>query len=519
MKHIILKTACILAGFCTPALLVSCNKERGEEKEVKASSITISFVDRNYEVGELIELTAEVTPSDCTEQLVWEASIQPNSEGVEENLVLIESDELGRNVKFSATNVGIGFVQAHIGDVASNSLRVDTVHKHVAVEQVVLDCSDLKLKVDESFMLSFSTIPENADYYSDDISWTYDDNSSVIDCEEDDNKLYVAANGIGKSVIGLTVCGKTAWCNVEVVSNYVPATGISLSSSAGSSVEEFSFFTLTASVSPSDATDKSIEWSIADNTIVKRFNPAQGGSIQLHAVKPGKTTVIAKHQASGLEKSIEITVNRKAVPVGAVDMGYRVADYPIYFGQTTLNGVYAYGDTNETNSEAKKHSGFTWKNCPYAVVSGKDVSFTKYNTEDGKLLLEKQDDAAYAKFGENCHTASALNLQWLLENCQITYGFANVILTSKVPGYTASQITIPANGWYDGTEHKACGQTYKIDSNTFGIILDAVLMSTMCHGEEMVCLRFDSRNDCNYLTPFKRYKGVSVLPVWSDIIY
>jgi endonuclease/exonuclease/phosphatase (EEP) superfamily protein YafD len=140
----------------------------------------------------------------------------------------------------------------------SNSEPADseTTPTTVTVTGVSLDRTNLELAFGSTATLVAMVVPDNADNKS--VSW----NSSVPAIAHVSGQGEVKAVGIGSSVIGVTTedGGKTAACTVTVTPAVVPVTGVSLDKNVLSlSVGESE--TLTATVIPDNATNKSVQWN------------------------------------------------------------------------------------------------------------------------------------------------------------------------------------------------------------------------------------------------------------------
>ncbi|MDE6048419.1 MAG: Ig-like domain-containing protein, partial [Paramuribaculum sp.] len=129
----------------------------------------------------------------------------------------------------------------------------------------------------------------------------------------------VDANGLvtaiqaGKAVItAKTVTGVQAYCNVTVVAKTVAVSGLSLNHVKAEIIES-NVLQLIATVSPEDATDKSVVWISSDETI---------GTVSpdglFTAIKPGKVIVTAT-ASNGLTATCEITVIEKPSGVEGIE--------------------------------------------------------------------------------------------------------------------------------------------------------------------------------------------------------
>jgi hypothetical protein len=113
--------------------------------------------------------------------------------------------------------------------------------------------------------------------------------------------------------------------------------------------------------------------------------------------------------------------------------------------ESTDDGAYfAWGET-----EPKSY--FDYSNCKYGASSD---NMTKYNSSDGKLYLDKEDDAAYVNWGAPCRIPSDSQFAELRNpnNCTWTWTTKTASDESFVNGYVVSSVKngnsifLPASG-------------------------------------------------------------------------
>ena len=181
-----------------------------------------------------------------------------------------------------------------------------TVRNEVTVK---LDKSTIELDANESTTLSIiitSDGYENASYgYK--VS-----NSSVINVEKTNEFGILNVTGLAKGTATITFTVTvddlvfTLICNVTVNAPDVPVTGITLDSNKKTLVLGDTG-TLTATITPDNATNKEFQWN-TNNTSIVELVSAQNGTLTFKAVGTGTTSITATTKDGNHTASCEITV-------------------------------------------------------------------------------------------------------------------------------------------------------------------------------------------------------------------
>ena len=127
-----------------------------------------------------------------------------------------------------------------------------------------------------------------------------------------------------------------------------------------------------------------------------------------------------------------------------VDLGLSVKWATMNIGATTpedYGNYYAWG-------EIKTKGTYDWGN--YFDTNDVGNTFTKYNNEGGKTVLDPEDDAAHVNWGGSWRMPTLAEWQELIDNCTWTLTTQNGIngykVTSNKAGYTDKFIFLPASG-------------------------------------------------------------------------
>lgn len=174
----------------------------------------------------------------------------------------------------------------------------------VAVTSVTLSQSAAELKVSETITLTATVSPSNATDKT--VTWT-SSNTGVASVSGGT----VKAIAEGTATITASAGGKSASCSVKVIPNVIAVTGITLNQQEIALIVGDTF-QLTATVSPDNATDKTVNWSSKDDQIATVDKTGQ-----VTAKAPGKTVVSAT--SGSIVAKCEVSV---ALSGGNEDFGY-----------------------------------------------------------------------------------------------------------------------------------------------------------------------------------------------------
>ncbi len=243
-------------------------------KIVAVTSITLDKTSLSMQVGETETITAIVSPDNATDKTVeW---------GSSDVAVATVADGI-----ITAKKSGEATITAKSGSCIAECKVTITV----SAESVTLDKTSLSLAIGESATLTATVKPDDATDKT--VAWSSSDESVA---KVDNGK--VTAVKSGKATVTAKCGVKTAECAVTVT---VPVSSITLDKTTLSLVIGESF-TLTATVKPDDATDKTVTWSSSDESVAKVDNG------KVTAVKSGKATVTAKCGVKTAECAVTVTV-------------------------------------------------------------------------------------------------------------------------------------------------------------------------------------------------------------------
>ena len=226
--------------------------------------------------------------------------------------------------------------------------------------------------------------------------------------------------------------------------------------------------TLTATVLPADATDKSVSWSSSSDAVA-----TVDASGKVTAVSKGTATIKAEAKdGSGKYASCSVTVETPC-PSGAVDLGLSV-----YWGTTNIGAskpedygdYYAWGETEPKES-------YSWSTYKYGTSSS--GPFFKYNTSDSygtvdnKTVLEPEDDVAHVKLGGKWRIPTDAEWTELMAKCTwtwVTNYNGSGINGRLVKATNGNSIFLPAAGRrYGATLNNVCSSGYYWSSSLYTV--------------------------------------------------
>ena len=241
--------------------------------------------------GDKVTLTATVTPDNATDKTVtWTSS--------DEAIATVANGEV------TAVKEGTATITAKAGD-KSATCAVKVAKKVIAVTGIALDKTSVGMTEGEETQLTATVTPDNATDKT--VTWTSDATAIATV----DNTGKVKAIKEGSATITAKAGDKTATCTVTVAKSIIPVTSVTLDKTSLELVEGDEA-TLTATVKPDDATDKTVAWSTSDAAIVT----VENGKVK--AVKEGTATITAK--AGEKSATCTVKVAKKVIAVTGITL-------------------------------------------------------------------------------------------------------------------------------------------------------------------------------------------------------
>lgn len=268
-------------------LALSCEKALEVDDRVMVTDVTVDRSTAELVIGETVQLSATVLPSDATDpSITWSSSNK-------------EVATVSNNGLVTGVSEGRAAIMAKAGGKTATCI-VTVSRKPVPVTSVTLDKESLSLAKGESQTLVATVKPDGATYKA--LTWT----SSNPKVASVDSKGKVTAIANGSATITVKADDQQATCIVTVT---VPIQSITLNKSELTLTKGQSE-TLVATLKPEDTSDNTVTWSSSNQTVA-----TVDSNGKVTAVGGGEATITAK--AGGKSASCVVTVE---VPVESISL-------------------------------------------------------------------------------------------------------------------------------------------------------------------------------------------------------
>lgn len=304
-----------------------------EAPKVPVESVSLNKVETTIEVGSSETLVATVHPDDASDKSVsWVSS--------DDAVATVD-----QNGKVTAIAEGIATITVRAAD-KSASCTVTVPHVFVPVSSISLNKTETTIEVGSTETLTAIVGPDDADDKT--VTWT-SSNTAVATV---DQAGLVTAVAEGSAVITAKAGEQTASCTVTVPHVPVPVSEITLDQTELSLVEGKTA-TLTATVSPQNADDKTVSWQ-SSNTAVATVD--QNGVVT--AIAEGTATITAT--AEGKTATCAVTVVKDVVKAESVELNKTSLELARGASETLVATVKPDNTSDKT---------VTWSSSDPAVAS------------------------------------------------------------------------------------------------------------------------------------------------------
>ncbi len=316
-------------------------------KFIPVSGVTISSSTLSLKPGETSQLTVTVAPSNATNKDVsWSSS--------DTSVATVASDGT-----VTAVVPGTATITVTTADQGKSATCLVTVNA-IPVSKITLSNTSLTLTEGDSSQLTATVAPSNATNKA--VSWSSSDTSVAM--VADDGTVTAKSAGTATITCSSANGAVKATCQVTVNAKVYPVTGVSLGRTSLTLTEGESS-QLVATVSPSNATNKSVDWSSSNSSVA---SVASDGTVTAKAA--GSATITCT-TADGSKKAT-CTVSVTAATISVTGVSLNRSTMSLVAGSSgTLTATVS--PSNATNTRVSWSSS----NTSVATVSSSGVVTAK----------------------------------------------------------------------------------------------------------------------------------------------
>ena len=268
--------------------MIGCTEEPAP---IAVASVTLDSTSMTLEEGESQKLTATVSPSNAENKAVIWTSSNSSVASVKDGLV-------------TAIKSGKATITVKSDDGGKTAICEVTVNAKVyPVESVSLDKTSYEMKEGDEFTLIATVKPDNATNKN--VTWS-SSNTSVATVLN--GKVTALRAGATTITVKTEDKEKTATCKVAINAKVYPVESVSLDKTS-CEMTEGDTFTLTATVSPSNATNKNVTWSSSNTSVATVSN----GKVK--ALKAGTATITVKTEDGGKSATCDVLVKENTTGI------------------------------------------------------------------------------------------------------------------------------------------------------------------------------------------------------------
>ena len=348
------------------------------EKTNPVESVTLNKTEISLTVGDEATLTATVTPDNASNKNVeWSTS--------DSNVATVTDG------KITAVKAGTATITVKTSDGGKTATCTVTVtEKTHPVESVTLNKTEVSLTVGDEMTLTATITPDNASNKN--VEWsTSDSNVATVT----DGKVMAVKAGTATIIVKTSDGGKTATCTVTVTEKTYPVESVTLNKTELSLVEGDET-TLTATITPDNASNKNVEWSTSDS------NVATVTDGKVTAVKAGTTTITVKTSDGGKTATCTVTVTEKTYPVESVTLNKTEVSLTVG-DETTLTATVK--PDNATNK------GVEWSTSDSNVATVADGKVTAIKAGTATITVRTSDGGKTASCEVTVTEKSEINIE------------------------------------------------------------------------------------------------------------
>lgn len=331
-------------------------------EKVMPTNISLNIGNLHLTKGISKTLTATVSPGNATNKsVVWSSS----------NSSVVKVDSNGK-----VTAVGNGTAKVTVKTVDGLKTASCTVTVSTLPSAVRINKTSASLKKGETLTLSATVSPSDASNKS--VVWS-SSNTSVATVNSS-GKVTAVGNGTATITVKTTAGSKTATCKVTVATS---PTGVSITNKKQLALDVNGTYQCNVSVTPNDASNKSVVWSSSDSSIAKISS-----SGKITALKTGVATITVKTSDGSKTDSFKVYVYQTGVQITTgSNIWYRISLASTSNRIMDVNGRNTYNGAKVILKKLDGSNGNVWQFHNYNGANGyKGVVIVPYCNSGAYIL-------------------------------------------------------------------------------------------------------------------------------------
>lgn len=334
----------------------------------------------------------------------------------------------------------------------------DAGSSNVSVTGVTLNKTSLYLTAGDTYTLSCTVRPSNAS----DKSVTWKSSNTSVASVNSSGKVTAIKEGTAVITVKTNDGGYTAECEVSVSNQTISVTSVTLNKTSLSLVENETY-TLTYTVKPSNASDKSVTWKSSNASVATVSN-----SGKVTAIKKGNAVITVKTNDGGYTAECEVTVSSQSVEdkitlnsPSSNNVSYEANDYAISFSSAnawnassdsdwiTINPDSGTSGNNSISVKIAKNTSTANRTGIVTITSGTASAKITY-IQDGSTNAGgdggNADPDDYTKISLKVDMSTAFNFDW--SDAEWEDSINKSYTSSNMTGYGTDYKHIEySNGW------------------------------------------------------------------------
>ncbi len=294
---------------------------------------------------------------------------------------------LSKSLSFSGAINGVLETEASSYDLTSSDSQViderevTTENSVVPVNQVSVEVNEVEMTINETLFLSASIFPDNATVKS--IIWM-SSNTNIATVSED-GKVTALRSGTAEIYAQAVYGGVSGVCSVTVQPASTNATGVALDKTSVTLTSVGAAESLTATISPSNATNKSVSWTSSSPGVA---TVSDTGVVT--AVANGQTIITVTTADGGFTAQCTVTVDMPPASVPVTDVSVAPVSATLAAVGETESLTATISPSNATNKSV------SWTSSSPGVATVSDTGVVTAVANGQTIITVTSADGGYS---------------------------------------------------------------------------------------------------------------------------